>query len=78
MRYERSGENKLRGAFASGFLTGLTAPALLLSGAFEVVTLHRSSSMTRAWTNVGQLIRSSAEHYKRQSDGRSNPRRDAA
>ena len=58
-------------AFKIGFVTGLAAPALLFAGRFETLPPRRIASISEAWRDVGQLLRKSAEQYKRQYDKQS-------
>ena len=52
-----------RRAFSSGFVVGLTAPALLFAGLFETPLQARRTSVEGSWSRVGQHLRSAmAEH----------------
>ena len=51
-------------AFASGFASGLSAPFLLISGAFQLSS-RKISTLNETWRDVGQFIGASAERYKR-------------
>ena len=52
-------------AFASGLATGLSAPALLMSGEFEIVHHRKAANISQQWRDVGKFIRASAEQYGR-------------
>jgi len=52
-------------AFFAGFTTGLAAPALLVSGAFEVTGQRAGTySVTEVWRDVGRSIKVNAASYR--------------
>jgi len=53
-----------RRTFADGFLLGLAAPALLLSGALTRTRRTRISGLDEIWRDVGQFIRASTNERR--------------
>jgi len=51
-------------ALAFGFASGLSAPFLLFSGAFQLSS-RKISTLNETWRDAGQFIRTSAGRYKR-------------
>ena len=47
-------------SFASGVGTGLAAPILFISGAFEIAPSKRKATLTKTWRDVGKYIGLSA------------------
>lgn len=55
-------------AFANGVVSGFSAPAMLVAGAFETLPRRELSAIGDTWRDVGKFLRaSSAEFRKRQS-----------
>lgn len=61
--YARRAVARRRKALSDGFVVGLTAPAFLFAGLFELPLQTRRSSIEGSWNRVGQHLRSAmAEH----------------
>ena len=50
--------------FADGFVMGLAAPSLLVSGFLTDLSQSRSSGSGDAWKDVGQFIRESSDAHR--------------
>ena len=60
----RTNRRRYARALATGFASGLSAPFLLLSGAFHLSN-RKISTLNEVWRDVGQFIGASADRYKR-------------
>ena len=61
---------KRRKTFVDGFIYGLAAPSLFISGALLDVGSTRLSGIGQTWRDVGQFIRQSADSNRARRDAR--------
>lgn len=64
MKQSKKSSQTTHSVFKQAFLTGLTAPSLLISGVFSGLPVRHISTLDDAWSDVGHLIRSNAETYR--------------
>jgi hypothetical protein len=68
-------KRRLAKTFAGGFVMGLAAPSLLVSGRLMDIGKSRTSGLGNAWNDVGQFIRESADTQRATRPGGRDKRR---
>jgi hypothetical protein len=68
MKQSKKSSQCAHSTFKQGFLTALASPILFISGAFSRLPVRHISTVDDAWADVGQIMRSSAENYRRRDE----------